>query len=169
MKKIFIYEQTPVGDIVLGETEGFITELLFSTEVKISEGTVKNCIVEETPLIKKARQQLEEYFAGTRKDFELPLKPSGTDFQMKVWEALTRIPYGETRSYKEIGEQIGCPKASRAVGYANNRNPISIIIPCHRVIGANGKLIGYGGGIDIKEELLALEGVFDKKEFKPEK
>jgi len=162
MNKAFIYKQTPVGDLVIGESEGFITYLLFSTEIKMNENIKSSYIVEETPLIKKTKHQLDEYFAGERKDFELPLNPAGTEFQMKVWEALKEIPYGETRSYQQIGVQIGCPKASRAVGHANNRNPISIIIPCHRVIGANGKLTGYGGGIDIKEELLALEGAFIK-------
>jgi len=164
MKRMFAYRQTPVGDIVIGETEGFITHILFSNEVKMSEMIGQNHIVGETPLIKKTKQQLDEYFAGTRKIFEIPLKPSGTEFQTKVWDALKEIPYGETRSYKQIGEQIGCPKASRAVGYANNKNPISIIIPCHRVIGASGKLIGYGGGIDLKEKLLSLESGFCKKE-----
>ena len=158
MNKAFIYKQTPVGDIAIGESEGFITYLLFSTEIKMNENIKSNYIVEETPLIKKTKHQLDEYFAGERKDFELPLNPAGTEFQMKVWEALREIPYGETRSYQQIGVQIGCPKASRAVGQANNRNPISVIIPCHRVIGVKGKLTGYGGGIDIKEILLALEG-----------
>jgi len=164
MNKVFIYKQTPVGDIVIGESEGFIMYLLFSTELKMNEMRENNYVVEETSLIKKAKQQLDEYFAGVRKDFDLPLKPSGTEFQMKVWEALKKIPYGETRSYQQIGGQIGCPKASRAVGQANNRNPISVIIPCHRVIGANGKLTGYGGGIDIKEKLLAHESKFVSKD-----
>jgi len=91
-------------------------------------------------------------------DFDLPLAPRGTPFQLKVWQALTTIPYGETRSYKQIAEQIGNSKACRAVGLANNRNPISIVVPCHRVIGANGKLVGYGGGLDVKKYLLELEG-----------
>ncbi|MBK5245679.1 MAG: methylated-DNA--[protein]-cysteine S-methyltransferase [Peptostreptococcaceae bacterium] len=163
MNKAFIYKQTPVGDIVIGESEGFITYLLFSTEIKMNENIKNNYIVEETPLIKKAKQQLDEYFIGKRNIFTLPLKPKGSVFQMMVWEALRKIPYGETRSYKEIGEQIGNPKASRAVGHANNRNPISIIIPCHRVIGSNGKSTGYGGGIDIKEKLLSLEDEFANK------
>ena len=94
---------------------------------------------------------------GKRKSFDLPLKPEGTEFQKKVWNALLDIPYGETRSYKDIAVAIGNPKACRAVGMANNRNPISIIIPCHRVIGANGSLVGYGGGLPIKIELLNLE------------
>ncbi len=162
MKKVFVYEKTLVGDIVIAEREGFISHLLFLTEVKMTEMIAKNDIVEETPLIKKTKDQLEEYFAGTRKEFEIPLKPAGTEFQSKVWEALREIPYGETRSYKQISERIDRPKAYRAVGHANNQNPISIIIPCHRVIGINGKMVGYGGGIDIKEKLLVLESGADK-------
>ena len=95
--------------------------------------------------------------AGRRREFQLPLAPKGTEFQQKVWKALLDIPYGETRSYGEIARAIGNPKASRAVGMANNRNPIAIIIPCHRVIGSTGKLVGYGGGLDKKEFLLNLE------------
>jgi len=111
----------------------------------------------ETALIKKAAGQLSEYFAGRRKEFDLPLSFAGTDFQKKVWNALMTIPYGETRSYGQIAAQIGNPKASRAVGMANNRNPISIFCPCHRVIGADGSLVGYGGGLDMKRFLLGLE------------
>jgi methylated-DNA-[protein]-cysteine S-methyltransferase len=101
--------------------------------------------------------QLEAYFAGERTDFELPLDLVGTAFQRRVWEALLTIPYGETRSYGEIARQIGAPSASRAVGLANGHNPIGIIVPCHRVIGSNGSLTGYGGGLDRKRALLALE------------
>jgi methylated-DNA-[protein]-cysteine S-methyltransferase len=111
----------------------------------------------ETPLLKKAAQELQEYFIGKRKRFDLPLSPQGTDFQQKVWKALQDIPYGAVCSYKDIARAIGNEKACRAVGGANNKNPISIIIPCHRVIGANGSLVGYGGGIEIKKQLLALE------------
>jgi O-6-methylguanine DNA methyltransferase len=100
---------------------------------------------------------LSEYLIGERKSFDLPLNPRGTVFQQQVWKALCDIPYGETRSYKQIAEAIGNPKAVRAVGMANNRNPLLIVIPCHRVIGANGKLVGYGAGIEKKEFLLKLE------------
>lgn len=110
-----------------------------------------------TPLLKMAAEQLREYFEGERKDFNLPLSPVGTKFQLKVWKALQTIPYGETRSYRQVAEIIGNPKACRAVGMANNRNPIAIIIPCHRVIGADGNLVGYGGGLDLKQQLLDLE------------
>ena len=104
-----------------------------------------------------AANQLEEYAAGRRKQFELPLEPAGTAFQKTVWQALIRIPYGETRSYKQIAEQVGNPAASRAVGMANNKNPIPIVIPCHRVVGANGSLVGYAGGLPFKQKLLDLE------------
>ncbi|WP_165176680.1 methylated-DNA--[protein]-cysteine S-methyltransferase [Desulfovibrio sp. ZJ369] len=117
-----------------------------------------DALCQESPILRRARVQLEEYLAGRRKSFELPLAPRGTDFQRKVWEALTRIPYGETRSYKQIAEAVGCPRGCRAVGLANNRNPISIVIPCHRVIGADGRLVGYGGGLPLKKALLRLEG-----------
>jgi len=111
----------------------------------------------ETPLIQKAAAQIKEYFEGKRTQFKLPLAPHGTEFQLAVWRALQDIPYGETRSYKEIAATIGRPKAVRAVGMANNRNPISIIVPCHRVIGHDGKLVGYGGGLPLKKHLLELE------------
>nr|WP_302596749.1 methylated-DNA--[protein]-cysteine S-methyltransferase [uncultured Cellulosilyticum sp.] len=110
-----------------------------------------------TVLLDEAAKQLEEYFKGERKQFDLPLNPKGTPFQKQVWEALCKVPYGETRSYKEIAIMIGNPKACRAVGMANNKNPIMILIPCHRVIGANGKLIGYDGGLELKKYLLDLE------------
>jgi O-6-methylguanine DNA methyltransferase len=111
------------------------------------------------PILEAARLQLLQYFAGERTGFELPLDLYGTAFQLKVWQALTRIPYGETRSYKDIACDIGSPQAVRAVGGANNRNPLSIIVPCHRVIGSNGALVGYGGGLPIKTQLLQLEGI----------
>ena len=106
-----------------------------------------------------AEHQLEEYFAGERKQFELKLDMHGTPFQLQVWQALRTVPYGQTASYKDIAIAINSPKAVRAVGGANNRNPVSIIVPCHRVIGADGRLIGYGGGLDIKQILLQLESI----------
>jgi len=111
----------------------------------------------ETPLIKKAARQFGEYFKGKRKSFNLPLTMQGTGFQMKVWKTLKKIPYGKTISYGELAVMIGNPKACRAVGMANNRNPIAIIVPCHRVIGRNGSLTGYGGGLELKQLLLELE------------
>ena len=118
----------------------------------------KEEIYQETPVIKEAFRQLSEYFSGKRKTFNLPLLLKGTDFQKQVWQALLKIPFGETRSYKQIAEAIGNPKAVRAVGMANNKNPLLIVVPCHRVIGANGKLVGYAVGLDKKEYLLRLEG-----------
>ena len=151
MKYIFFYD-TKIGTICLAEEDGYITNLYFKDEWDLEESEVR-----ETPLIKEAKKQLDEYLVGNRKEFDLPLKAKGTEFQQEVWQALQEIPYCETRYYGEIAEKIGNPKASRAVGLANNRNPISIFIPCHRVIGKNGKLVGYGGGLDIKEHLLNLE------------
>ena len=114
----------------------------------------------ETPLIKKAFQELDEYFSGKRKTFDLPLSPKGTDFQKKVWSELLKIPYGEVCSYKDIAEKIGKPNASRAVGNANGKNPLAIIVPCHRVIASDGKLGGYSLGLDKKEFLLTMEAKF---------
>lgn len=143
-RKVFIYEKN-----------GYISEVSFGE----SPGKDKFKYL-ETKLIKDCALQLKEYFEGKRKVFHIPVNPEGTDFQKKVWDALKSIPYGETRSYKEIAEKIGNKNASRAVGGANNKNPIGIIIPCHRVIGANGKLIGYAGGLELKKELLNLEKKF---------
>lgn len=112
---------------------------------------------DRTELLQEAKKQLQEYFAGKRQAFDLPIYSQGTEFQQKVWGALRQIPYGETRSYGEIAAQVGNPKASRAVGGANNKNPIMIIVPCHRVVGADGSLVGFGGGLYAKEYLLSLE------------
>ncbi|MBQ4132956.1 MAG: methylated-DNA--[Desulfovibrionaceae bacterium] len=109
------------------------------------------------PLLKSAAAQLEEYFTGRRRQFDLPLNPRGSNFQQRVWRALQNIPYGETRSYRDIAEAAGAPGAFRAVGMANHKNPIAIIIPCHRVIGADGSLTGYAGGLEYKQALLNLE------------
>ena len=144
----FSYE-TKLGSVTIVEEDG---ALLAITTHRTYEG-----IKQETPLINEAYRQLSEYLLGERKRFDLPLNPQGTVFQQQVWKALCDIPYGETRSYKQIAEAIGNPKAVRAVGMANNRNPLLIVVPCHRVIGANGQLVGYGAGIDKKEFLLKLE------------
>ncbi|HYU34991.1 MAG TPA: methylated-DNA--[protein]-cysteine S-methyltransferase [Thermoanaerobaculia bacterium] len=113
----------------------------------------------DAPPIPEMRRQLDEYLAGRRRDFDLPLETGGTEFQRQCWEALLRIPYGETRTYGDMAREIGRPAAVRAVGQANHNNPIGVIIPCHRVIGADGSLTGYGGGLDMKRRLLELEGV----------
>lgn len=151
MTHTFIYE-SPIGKIGIKDNGHSIIEVYFIKEAEDQELELK-----ETALIREAGRQLEEYFQGKRNDFDLPLEPKGTPFQKSVWEALITIPYGETRSYKEVAQKVNSPKAYRAVGMSNNKNPISIIIPCHRVIGANGKMVGYGGGLDIKEYLLNLE------------
>ena len=117
----------------------------------------KSYMLKETDLINNTRKQLDEYFAGKRKKFDIPIKLDGTDFQIKVWKELLKIPYGETCSYLDIAKCIGNPKASRAVGMANNKNKIIIIVPCHRVIGSNKKLVGYACGLEVKEKLLELE------------
>ena len=150
MKYYYTYS-TILGDIEIAEEDGYITKLYIRDNIE------DDYIKKETELIYEAFKQLDEYLKGERREFELPLKAEGTQFQMSVWDALTKIPYGETRSYKDIAVAINNEKAVRAVGNANNKNPISIFIPCHRVIGANGKLVGYGGGLDIKEILLNLE------------
>ena len=153
MKYYDIYECS-LGNLGIAEENGRITDLWFADqEDKWPQVEVQ----EETALLARAKIQLDEYFEGERKQFELPLNPSGTEFQCKVWRALEEIPYGETRSYKEIAEAVGSPKGFRAVGLANNKNPIAIIIPCHRVVGADKSLVGYGGGLDLKVALLALE------------
>ena len=146
----FFEMTSPLGTLRLegDEKEIFRLEFIKRRAPKASSGT---------PLLKKAGRQLEEYFKGKRLDFDLPLKPVGTPFQGVVWKALTRIPCGETRSYKELASLAGSPKAFRAVGGANNKNPLPIFIPCHRVIGSDGKLVGYGGGLKIKKWLLSHE------------
>ncbi|MHB8102407.1 MAG: methylated-DNA--[protein]-cysteine S-methyltransferase [Methanosarcina sp.] len=113
--------------------------------------------VENKELFREATRQLEAYFSGKLESFDLKLAPEGTEFQKSVWKTLCKIPYGETRTYKDIAASVGKPKAYRAVGLANNRNPIAIIVPCHRVIGSNGKLTGYASGLDVKAFLLKLE------------
>jgi methylated-DNA-[protein]-cysteine S-methyltransferase len=152
---LFYYE-TPIGEIGIAETNDKITHLFFKHE-ELEELNEKNQELVETPILAEAAQQLKEYFDGKRHKFNLPLAPEGTDFMKRVWKALLTIPYGETRSYKEVAMMTGNVKACRAVGMANNRNPISIIIPCHRVIGTNGDLVGYGSGLDKKTYLLELE------------
>ncbi len=112
-----------------------------------------------SPVLERGRAQLLDYLAGRRRVFDLPLRPAGTPFQRRVWAALSAIPWGETRTYGQIARAIGAPKAARAVGQANHRNPIPIFIPCHRVIGAGGALTGYGGGLELKRMLLQLEGI----------
>ncbi|MBO0495365.1 methylated-DNA--[protein]-cysteine S-methyltransferase [Pseudomonas sp. Marseille-Q1929] len=149
---------SPVGQLTLVARDGKLSAILWETEranrVRLGELHEAN----DSPVLLEAQRQLQEYFAGTRNQFTLELDFTGTDFQKQVWQALLTIPFGETRSYSQIAQQIGNPKAVRAVGAANGRNPISIIAPCHRVIGASGELTGFAGGLQAKQYLLALEG-----------
>lgn len=153
MRSIYYYN-TEIGKIGIAEKGGLITDILFIDPTALQN----DYNFGETPVIKKAAKQLREYFLGKRKVFDLPLSINGTPFQTIVWEALISIPYGETRSYKDIAIQIGKNKACRAIGMANNRNTIPIVIPCHRVIGSKGELVGYGGGLEVKQMLLEIEG-----------
>lgn len=150
MKASYICEFS-IGRLIIMEEDGAITR------IELAEQQSGDNDGWETPLIKSAAAQLREYFSGRRRQFDLPLAPKGTPFQKKVWAALCEIPYGETRTYGQIAEKVGNPKASRAVGMANHNNPIMIVIPCHRVIGANGSLTGYAGGLSVKQQLLDLE------------
>lgn len=152
--KYIQYYDFPIGCLGIADDGKGITDIFFQRENRDLKDTAE---AKETELIREAKMQLDEYFAGERREFTFPLSLKGTEFQMKDWEALCQIPYGETRGYKEIAVQLGNPNACRAVGMANNRNPVIIAVPCHRVIGCNGKLVGYGGGLDVKEWLLNLE------------
>lgn len=149
MDNIFHFK-SPLGIIRIKDNGKAVTALGMDEHFKGDFGVASS-------VAKITEKQLQEYFCGKRKIFDLPIAPNGTEFQLKVWDALCQIPYGETRSYKDIAEFVGNPKASRAVGGANNKNPIMIIIPCHRVIGSDGSLIGYAGGMDVKKKLLMLE------------
>ncbi len=140
------------------EENNVLTHLTLSDNTQVLSNFPADSLQQKSSsVISSAKIQLNEYFKGTRKIFQLPLNPIGTPFQKKVWNVLCTIPFGETRSYKEIALQIENPKGCRAVGMANNRNPIMLIIPCHRVIGTDGSLIGYAGGIEIKKWLLEHE------------
>ncbi len=149
----YFFKNTKISPVTLVEKDGFLKELIFA------KCSIKNAKLEQTPLIKEAFVQLEEYFSASRKKFNLDFKLEGTPFQKEVWSALTTVPYGKTITYKELAASINHKGAYRAVGSANNKNPLPIIIPCHRVIGSNGKLIGYKGGLEIKEKLLKTEGI----------
>lgn len=157
MQLVYMYMDSPVGALKLVAHDQALIAVMWDNEehkrVRLAE------LIEDRqhPMLHKVKQQLEEYFAGQRQQFDLPLDFQGTAFQQQVWQALLSIPYGETRSYKEIAVQLGNEKAVRAVGAANGKNPISIIAPCHRVIGSSGALVGFAGGLDKKQILLSLE------------
>ena len=158
----YTYE-TPYGIISIKSDGSAVTSVKIVNEINPDAGNIADKLTDKTA------KQLNEYFAGKRKQFDLPLKPHGTKFQLAVWKALSEIPYGETRSYKDIAVAINNPKACRAVGLANNKNPVWIVIPCHRVIGSNGTLTGYGGGLKMKQRLLDLEKNRNRKESKKNK
>ena len=151
----YCYVDSPIGDLLLAGDESGLCLVGFP-EGAMRREPEPDWTYDESPFA-TVREQLREYFAGKRKAFDLPLKLTGTEFQVRVLEELQRIPYGETTSYSDIAERIGRPKAMRAVGAANGRNPIPIIIPCHRVIGRGGDLTGFGGGLETKAALLRLE------------
>ena len=155
---VFKLITSPVGPLTLGAGERGLTAILWENNDPRDYGL--DVIGEDPkhPVLVETERQLREYFAGKRKSFDLTLEFAGTEFQKEVWQALLTIPFGETRSYGQIAKQIGRPKAVRAVGAANGRNPISIIAPCHRVIGSSGDLTGFGGGLKAKAYLLRLEG-----------
>ena len=151
MKTLFYY-QTSIGTVGILENNNAITHLFFE-----GEPAPADAIVQETALLKEAGRQLQLYLAGQLQTFTLPLAPEGTEYMRHVWEKLCDIPYGETRSYRDIAHSLGNPKAARAVGLANNKNPLPLFIPCHRVIGSQGELVGYAGGKETKEKLLQME------------
>ena len=152
----YCYLESPIGTLLIAGDAETIRQIHFPKDGKPAPPQ-RNWIESQRGPVAEAVRQLKEYFAGRRVDFELPLAPDGTEFQRTVWSRLQEIPYGETISYGELAKRVGNPKASRAVGAANGSNPIPIVIPCHRVIGSNGKLTGFGGGLPTKERLLALE------------
>lgn len=145
------YTNTKIGNIAAIEEDEKIIAIEIDKEIE------EDMVQKETPLLKETEKQLLEYLEGKRKTFTVPLNPKGTKFMKEVWTALQEIPYGEVRTYGQIAQKVGKPKAARAVGMANHKNPIPIIIPCHRVIGSNGKLVGYALGMEMKEFLLNLE------------
>jgi methylated-DNA-[protein]-cysteine S-methyltransferase len=157
-RHVYKIVESPIGRLKLVASEEGLAAILWDND---RPHRVRLNIEREDgahPVLVETARQLEEYFSGRRKTFALTLDPAGTPFQRKVWDALRTIPFGETRSYGQIARQIGNPSAVRAVGAANGRNPVSIVTPCHRVIGSTGKLTGFAGGLDVKARLLALEG-----------
>lgn len=157
----FEYVQSPMGLVKIIADEKGVTESYFcgNSDESLMAYFRSNPDQTGNAITHEAAKQLTEYFAGARKSFDLPLAPAGTDFQRQVWDGLLTIPFGEAKTYGEMAAQIGKPKAYRAVGGANGKNPIGIFIPCHRVIAAKGKLGGYSGGLEYKEFLLKLEGI----------
>ena len=155
MSTYYHYYEAPIGPLLLAG-DGTALQLLGFPSGSMKRRHDADWVEDKKPF-RQVIRQLDEYFAGKRQDFDLPLAPEGTEFQRQVWRGLQQIPYGETWSYGELARHVGRPKASRAVGAANGLNPIPVIIPCHRVIGSNGKLTGFGGGLETKSFLLNLE------------
>ena len=153
----YTYLKTPIGELLIVGENGTVTEIVFPDRGK--RGVPQPGWKKSRAGLEDAVVQLREYFAGRRSDFDLDLHLPGTKFQRRVWEELTRIPYGDTISYGELARRVGNPKASRAVGAANGKNPIPIVVPCHRVIGANGKLTGFGGGLPVRKHYWSWRGV----------
>ena len=151
------YLDSPVGRLRLVSNGEHLTSIEFEN-LQADEAEGEECA---DPALQACAAQLKEYFAGKRQDFDLPLSPTGTEFQKNVWQALQAIPYGELRSYRDIAESLQKPKAVRAVGAANGRNPLPIVVPCHRVIGSDGSLTGFAGGLEAKRVLLRLEGAIE--------
>jgi len=155
---VYTWMNSPVGRLQLVASDAGLAAILWQNDRPNRVGLDIETEDTSHPVLRETERQLREYFGGQRSRFDLPLDPRGTAFQRKVWGALLTIPFGETRSYQQIAIQVGNPKAVRAVGAANGRNPLSIVAPCHRVIGSNGKLTGFAGGLETKAYLLALEG-----------
>lgn len=151
--------QSPIGTLTLIGSNGALEELRFPNKVKLE--LPEEQYLKDAGSFKDVVEQLSQYFDGRRTDFDLQISLIGTEFQKRVWQELRNIPYGKTASYGEIAERINNPKACRAVGLANNKNPIPIIVPCHRIIGKDGSLTGFGGGLELKQQLLDLEGFRD--------
>jgi methylated-DNA-[protein]-cysteine S-methyltransferase len=170
------YYKTKIGELILGSFDGKLCLLDFryrkmrkTVDDRIRKGLNANFVEHENEILKKTREQLDEYLNGVRKEFDIPLLMVGTDFQKSVWDALMKIPYGKTASYLDIAKCINKEKAVRAVASANGANSLNLIIPCHRIIGSNGELVGYGGGVPVKKRLLTLEqnnsGLSDNEKY----
>ena len=165
MAFLYTWVESPIGPLRLVGADAGLAGVLWETQDPVQSGFALDREDARHPLLQQAARELHEYFAGERREFSVALDFTGTEFQNKVWRALQSIPFGETRSYGELAAQIGAPKASRAVGAANGRNPIPIILPCHRVIGSSGSLTGFGGGLPMKKQLLAHEQTREQLAF----
>lgn len=159
IKKTIIYYKSPVGLLKIQSEATFISAILFS-EGEQGNITSDDVFAKEIPAIANCTQQLDEYFSGKRRSFDFPMRQQGTPFQQRVWLELQNIPFGETISYLELSKRVGNTKAIRACGTANGQNQLAIVVPCHRVIGSNGKLVGYAGGLQRKKELLLHEAKY---------